>query len=442
MFVRLILSVHIILIPLLASLSYTYYYINYLSNDFHYHQPFNSRDIARLSKDKVILITGANAGLGKATVKLLAQAGEASVVIMACRDMNKCENARADIFNDILNDLNSNSNNDVGNSNIDVNSINNHRSDDDGQLKLKLQQPKLIPLQVDLASLESIQELAHNLQQYDHGYGYEYEYDGINITGAGTAGTGTKVDIVINNAGIMAVPYQLARDSKVEMQMHVNHLAHFALLSLLAKHSLLSNDGARIVNVSSLAGSFPFLNLNDVNFEHGFRATFRRYFGTLQSIISYGASKRANLIFTHALNDRDHPHHPFSKCANVNMNITAVVAHPGYSRTSLMYNGWAFAPLFVKRFFGTNRLGSMSSEEGAMSQLRAALDIDHVPANSYVGPLYFTTGRPVVVGNSMKSFHHLFWSFKDADVRKIAADLWKFSEDSIGGLKFQDDCSL
>jgi len=415
MFASLIWNVHIILI--LMSSYYTYYYINYVSNDFHYHQPFNSRDIARLSKDKVILITGANAGLGKATAKLLAQAGEASVVIMACRDMNKCENARADILNDILNDLNS-----ITRSN--------HRSTHDDQRQL--QQPKLIPLQVDLASLESIQKLAHNLQQYDYGY----DGTGINIAGEGTAGTGTKLDIVINNAGIMGVPYQLARDSKVEMQMHVNHLAHFALISLLAKHSLLSNR-ARIVNVSSLAGSFPFLNLNDVNFEHGFRATFRRYFGTLQSIISYGASKRANLLFTHALNDRDHPH-PFSKCAN----ITAVVAHPGYSRTSIMYNGWAFAPSYIKRFFGTNRLGSMSSEEGAMPQLRAALDVDHVAANSYVGPLYFTTGRPVVVGNSMKSFHHLFWSFKDADVRKIANDLWKFSEDSIGGLKFQDDCSL
>ena len=416
MFARLIWNVHIILI-LMSSAYYTYYYINYVNNDFHYHQPFDSRDIARLSKDKVILITGANAGLGKATAKLLAQAGEASVVIMACRDMNKCENARADILNDILNDLNS-----ITRSN--------YRSTHDGQRQL--QQPKLIPLQVDLASLESIQKLAHNLQQYDNGY------DGtdINIAGEGTAGTGTKLDIVINNAGIMGVPYQLARDSKVEMQMHVNHLAHFALISLLAKHSLLSNR-ARIVNVSSLAGSFPFLNLNDVNFEHGFRATFRRYFGTLQSIISYGASKRANLLFTHALNDRDHPH-PFSKCAN----ITAVVAHPGYSRTSIMYNGWVFAPSYIKRFFGTNRLGSMSSEEGAISQLRAALDVDHVAANSYVGPLYFTTGRPVVVGNSMKSFHHFFWSFEDADVRKIANDLWKFSEDSIGGLKFQDDCSL
>ena len=82
MFARLvILSVQIILIPLLTSLSYyTYNYINYVSNDFHYHQPFNSRDIARLSKDKVILITGANAGLGKATAKLLAQAGEASEI--------------------------------------------------------------------------------------------------------------------------------------------------------------------------------------------------------------------------------------------------------------------------------------------------------------------------------------------------------------------------
>ena len=171
---------------------------------------------------------------------------------MACRDMNKCENARADILSDLFNDLNYS--NDIRNSNSIARR--NHRSISTHDDQRQLQQPKLIPLQVNLASLETIQKLVHNLQRYDYGY---------DCTGEGTAGTGTKLDIVINNAGIMGVPYQLARDSKVEMQMHVNHLAHFALISLLAKYSFLSNR-ARIVNVSSLAGSFPILNLNDVNF--------------------------------------------------------------------------------------------------------------------------------------------------------------------------------
>jgi NAD(P)-dependent dehydrogenase (short-subunit alcohol dehydrogenase family) len=371
-----------VLIPLIAI---SFEYIASVRTDPHYHQPFNSTDIARLSKDKVILITGANAGLGRATSKLLAEGGNAKAVIMACRSIHKCEDAKADILQA-----------GAGEHNLDN----------------RPWKTKLIPMQVDLTSFESIKKFAHDvelllLRQEEH------DEDAF-----------AKLDIIINNAGIMAVPYQLATGSNVEMQMHVNHLAHFAMISLLYKNL---RRGARIVNVSSLAGSFPFLNLKDVNFQYKHRATFRHYFGTLQSIMSYGASKRANLLFTHSLNK-------FSKCSNV----TAMAAHPGYSRTSIMYNGWAFAPSFLKYFFGNNKIGSMSSEEGALSQLRAALDVDHVAADAYVGPLFFTAGRPVVIGGSMKSYHHFFWPLTGGG-DKIADELWKFSEDSIGW-KFDESC--
>lgn len=392
-----LISCSAILIPLLLAISFAY--IASVRTDPHYHQPFNSADIARLSKDKMILITGANAGLGRASTKLLVEGGEAKAVIMACRSLQKCEDAKKEILHEGGENASANENANVNdNANVNANANANHHS-------TRKRKTRLIPMQVDLASLESVKNFAHGVElllkqeQHDHDHG-----------------SYAKLDIIINNAGIMGVPYQLATGSNVEMQMHVNHLAHFAMTSLLYKNL---RRGARIVNVSSLAGSFPFLNLQDVNFQKNHRATFRHYCGTLQSIIAYGASKRANLLFTHSLNQ-------FSKCSN----ITATVSHPGYSRTSIMYNGWAFAPSFLKYLAGSNKIGSMSSEDGALSQLRAALDVDHVAANDYVGPLYFTAGRPVVIGGSMKSYHHFFWPLTDGN--KIANELWKFSEDSIG----------
>jgi len=352
-----------LLFPAIAIIAIIAAYIVFLTNDPHFHQPFNIQDIARLSANKVIVITGASAGLGKSTAKLLAEAGTAEVVIMGCRDMMKCQKAKNDI------------------------------------LKNATGKTKLIPLELDLASISSIQLFAGNLQ--DILWEYEDSEQERSVP---------KLDILINNAGIMAVPYQICQETNVELQMHVNHIGHFALTSLLSKNLY----NGRVVSVSSLAGALPFLNLDDVNFTQ--RKWFRTFFGTMQNIVSYGASKRANLLFTHTMNEE------FSS-----MGIEAVAAHPGYSRTSIMHTGWSFAPSWLKEFFASNRIGSMSSDDGALPQIRAALDVENVKANGYVGPLFWTTGRPVVVGSCRRSFHHLpIWG------NDIGKRLWMFSEDAVG----------
>ena len=179
--------------------------------------------------------------------------------------------------------------------------------------------------------------------------------------------------------------------------------------------NLLSGGEGRVVSVSSLAAIPPFLNLKDVNFVQ--RKWFRQTFTALRSFWSYGASKRANLLFTNGL------HRRFQ-----DRGIQAVAAHPGYSRTSIALSGWtAFAPMFVRKIAVANTIGSMSSDYGAKSQLRAALDSNNVKNDAYVGPLFGTVGRPVVLGTSMQYYHHSLWPSDE----KAADELWKWSEERL-----------
>ena len=330
---------------------------------------FSANDIAQMSTGKVIVVTGANSGLGKASAKLLVQGRSARAVIIACRNMKKCRDTKEDIS--------------IASSNVEI-----------------------IPLELDLASLSSIQNFASNLQlrlkDLEAKDGKEKFRDV------------PKLDVLLNNAGIMGVEYSVSNETNSEMQMHVNHLGHFALTSLLKDN--LSNGG-RVVSVSSIAGAMPLLNIDDVNFVHTPRTQIRQYFNTVHSLMAYSASKRANLLFTNAMNER------FASAG-----IVAVAAHPGYSRTSLIQK-WHFASQRYKELAENNHIGSMSCEEGALSQIRAALDVENVKANQYVGPLYLITGRPVIVGTSLFSFHHLYTPVIN---KGLGDELWKFSEEAIG----------
>ena len=184
-------------------------------------------------------------------------------------------------------------------------------------------------------------------------------------------------------------------------------------------------------------GALPVLNFQDINFvKSPIQDFFRRHMKGFQSFYAYAASKRANLIFTYALNER------FAA-----LGITATSAHPGYTRTSIMSNGWSHMPSWLKHIAAIWKFGSMSIDDGALAQLRAALSSSDdnngggaVQANDYVGPLFFTAGRPVVVGNSVSSFHHLVFG-RIHDPSTVAEDLWKFSEDAIGW-KFHNDTSI
>jgi NAD(P)-dependent dehydrogenase (short-subunit alcohol dehydrogenase family) len=352
--------------------------------DSHNVWPTNGQDIAHYSSNKTIVVTGANSGLGYSTVKLLAHAGTADCIIMACRNLTRCEEARSTIL----------------------------------ETATKV---ALVALELDLAYIHSVKHFAEQVQlALENRHGLDQQQHAIHI--------------LINNAGIMGIKYSLADGTNVEMQMQVNHLGHFALTSLLLPNLLAaSNDShgslnalARVVSVSSLLGSLGFaLQLDDINYVQRRSiinpySWFRGPLYTIQSFLQYAASKRANLLFTHGLHKR------FYEASKG--RLQAVAAHPGYSRTSLAVSGWDFLPLWFRTYFSKSTLGSMSADDGALTILRAALD-PHVSSDDYVGPLFGTSGRPVIIGTSLNSKHHLFWPVNDeTDIEK----LWSWSESKIG----------
>lgn len=385
-----------IIFPLILSCFYRYVtYVQSIDPFASLHRaPFNITDISRLihsneAKTQVVVITGASSGLGKSSVKLLSQgfahglnddSSSELTIIMACRNMKKCENVR----NEILNEL------------TPFAQDNMHRFRDTLQL---------LPMELDLERSTSINKFVEELET--------------NLDTLGDA----KVNILMNNAGVMGIDHRIVEETNTEIQMHVNHLGHFRLTAYLMKKQLFHSKYARVVNVSSLAAILPqFLQLDDINFEHGYLAKIKEYLPTLASIIYYGASKRANLYFTHSL------HEKYSK-----QGIESIAAHPGYSRTSIMFTGWSWAPQFLKEVMAQNKIASMHSDDGALMQLRAALDLDTVKSGDYIVPMWFTAGRAVnvgkVFGQDSMYFHHfvksLDWEWK------IAEDLWSWSKIKI-----------
>lgn len=385
-----------IIFPLTLSCFYRYVtYVQSIDPFASLHQaPFNITDISRLihsneAKTQVVVITGASSGLGKSSVKLLSQgfahglnddSSSELTIIMACRNMKKCENVR----NEILNEL------------TPFAQDNMHRFRDTLQL---------LPMELDLERSTSINKFVEELET--------------NLDTLGDA----KVNVLMNNAGVMGIDHRIVEETNTEIQMHVNHLGHFRLTAYLMKKQLFHSKYARVVNVSSLAAILPqFLQLDDINFEHGYLAKIKEYLPTLVSIIYYGASKRANLYFAHSL------HEKYSK-----QGIESIAAHPGYSRTSIMFTGWSWAPQFLKEVMAQNKIATMHSDDGALMQLRAALDLDTVKSGDYIVPMWFTAGRAVnvgkVFGQDSMYFHHfvksLDWEWK------IAEDLWSWSKIKI-----------
>jgi NAD(P)-dependent dehydrogenase (short-subunit alcohol dehydrogenase family) len=202
------------------------------------------------------------------------------------------------------------------------------------------------------------------------------------------------LDVLVNNAGVMAVPEQRTKDG-FEMQIGTNHLGHFALTNLLLPHVT-----DRVVTVSSGGHRMGSINLDDLNWE---RRGYSRW-------PAYGQSKLANLLFTLELQGR------FDRAGS---SLRAVAAHPGYAATNLQSRtgSWLQNGLMA---IG-NKLIAQSEEDGALPTLYAASQ--DIPGNSYVGPdgLMEQRGHPKLVGRSGAA--------KDADV---AARLWALSEELTG----------
>jgi NAD(P)-dependent dehydrogenase (short-subunit alcohol dehydrogenase family) len=170
------------------------------------------------------------------------------------------------------------------------------------------------------------------------------------------------VDVLVNNAGIMAVPYAQTVDG-FESQIGTNHLGHFALTNLL-----LPKVSDRVVTVSSMMHLLGKISLKDLNWKS------RPY----SAWLAYGQSKLANLLFTSELQRRlDAAGSP----------VTSQSAHPGYSATNLQ--GHAAGRISGTLMSLGNKLAT-DADFGARQTLYAASQ--DLPGNSFIGPRFSMRG--------------------------------------------------
>ncbi|MBQ0980435.1 SDR family NAD(P)-dependent oxidoreductase [Micromonospora sp. M61] len=206
-----------------------------------------------------------------------------------------------------------------------------------------------------------------------------------------------RIDLLINNAGVMYTPKQTTRDG-FEMQFGTNHLGHFALTGLLLD-LLLPVPGSRVVTVSSTGHRIrAAIHFDDLQWERSYgRAA------------AYGQSKLANLMFTYELQRRLAAHG----------TTVAVAAHPGVSNTELTRN----TPSVVRRpVTWLAPVITQPATAGALPTLRAATD-PSVLGGQYYGPdgLGEVRGHPRLVTSSPESY--------DVTVQQR---LWAVSEDLTG----------
>ncbi|MDT5242507.1 MAG: hypothetical protein QOD97_4705 [Mycobacterium sp.] len=282
---------------------------------------------------RVAIVTGSNTGLGYDTAQALAAHG--AKVVLAVRDTDKGNAAAARI---------------VGTSpTADV---------------------AVQPL--DLGSLQSIRTSAEELKA-----------------------AYPRIDLLINNAGVMyPSPRQTTKDG-YELQFGTNHLGHFALTGLLLEN-LLPVDGSRVVTVSSVGHRvLAKIHFDDLQWERSYNR-----------VAAYGQSKLANLLFTYELQRRLGGH---------NEPTVAVAAHPGLSDTELARHMPSVLVPVV-------RLMSQSPAMGALPTLRAATD-PAVQGGQYYGPdgIGESRGHPKVVKSSAQSH--------DQDIQ---GRLWTVSEELTG----------
>jgi NAD(P)-dependent dehydrogenase (short-subunit alcohol dehydrogenase family) len=283
---------------------------------------------------KVVIVTGSNSGIGFEVVHELTRKG--AHAILACRSMDRAQAARDRIT----------------------------AASPDAHADI---------MHLDLANLASVQHFAREFQaQY------------------------TRLDVLVNNAGIMMAPYATTVDG-FESHFATNHLGHFALTGLLL-NVLLATQGSRVVNVSSSGHRMGRMDFQNLMFDEGHEYSPLR---------AYGRSKLANLLFTYELQRR---------YETVGTDALAVAAHPGMSNTRLgryLETKWYFRisiPLMSWMM--------QSAAMGALPIIRAAVD-PHVTGGEYYGPDGFREmrGYPVIVQSDTASHN-------EDDARQ----LWDISE--------------
>lgn len=287
---------------------------------------------------RIVLITGANSGLGLESARILASKN--AQVIMACRNVAKGEEARA-----AMPEL-------AGNGGVSV-------------------------MALDLGRQESIRSFTTELRT---------RFD--------------QIDILINNAGLMAIPFGLTPDG-FETQFGVNHLGHFTLTGLLLDR-MLATPGSRVVTVSSSAAWMGSIRLQDPNFKQG---GYRRY-------LAYGQSKLANLLFARELDRR---------LRRAGAQTRSLAAQPGYVYGQLQERAAGGAGLEQSVYSILGGLSGHDVRMGALSQLRAATDPAAEGGEFYNPNVLLMRGYPVVLPGPAAG--------RD---EKLAERLWELSETLTG----------
>jgi NAD(P)-dependent dehydrogenase (short-subunit alcohol dehydrogenase family) len=290
---------------------------------------------------RVVIVTGANSGIGFEAARQLAAHG--ADVTLAVRDTSKGGAAVARITS-------------------------------------QTPQASVRVARLDLADLASVRDFAQTWA--------EANADGL--------------DLLINNAGVMAIPRRLTADG-FEMQFGTNHLGHFALTGLLLP-ALVARPRSRVVTVSSGAHRFGKMNFDDLMGERSYHA-WR----------AYGQSKLSNLLFTSELQRR--------LDAN-SLPLLALAAHPGYANTNLQAVGpqmsgrsWLTKPMDL-----ANKVLAQSAEMGSLPTLFAATAAG-LPGDSFVGPDGFMEQR---------GYPRLVDRTSAAKSAVDAARLWTVSEQLTG----------
>ncbi|BFP57409.1 SDR family oxidoreductase [Streptomyces sp. CMC78] len=254
---------------------------------------------------KTAVVTGANSGTGKEAARRLAGAG--AHVVMAVRTPAKGERARAEILAE-------------------------HPA---ARIEVR---------RVDLAELASVQAFADGL-----------------------IADGTPVDLLLNNAGVMAPPTRMTTADGFELQFGSNYLGPFALTVRLLP-LLLAAPAPRVVTMGSGTAAYGRIRFDDLQWER------RRY----SAHLSYAQSKLADLMMTRQLAD---------VAAERGWELLSTGAHPGYTRTNLQTAGASLGRDRPKRSMlnSMSILPSQLPEQGAEPVLYAATAADVAPG-SYYGP--------------------------------------------------------
>jgi NAD(P)-dependent dehydrogenase (short-subunit alcohol dehydrogenase family) len=256
--------------------------------------PWSTSDVPQLD-GRVAVITGANTGIGFETAQVLAEHG--ARVVLACRSVERARAAAERIA-------------------VSAEAA-----------------PEV--LELDLASLSSVRRAVAVLREHHPG-----------------------IDLLINNAGVMDVPYGTTEDG-FESHLGINHLGHFALTGLLLPQL---TEGSRIVSISSVVHPRGRIDFDDLVYTRAY-----------QPGAAYARSKLANLLFTFELDRR---------LTAAGSPATALAAHPGLSRTEL-YRYETPATRIAARLLGP--VVMQSAAAGALPMLRAATD-PAAAGGTYYGP--------------------------------------------------------